>query len=83
MREEDGNREEAERPYLIAADYGDYLALDLLGQMREKTGNREEAKRFARQAANTGNTQGWTQQRLNNWWPYGLDPDGTPTPPWQ
>ncbi|MER6406268.1 hypothetical protein ABT269_22685 [Streptomyces viridosporus] len=53
--------------------------------MRGRSGDREGAENLARQAADHGRNgtlrvPNWTFKRL---WPYGLDPDGTPTPRWQ
>ncbi|WP_261401077.1 helix-turn-helix domain-containing protein [Streptomyces salinarius] len=76
MREEAGDREGAEHLYRQAADHGHTHALQRLALMREEAGDREGAEHLYRQAADHG-TLAYT------WWPNGLDPDGTPTRPWQ
>ncbi|OIK08201.1 hypothetical protein BIV23_00185 [Streptomyces monashensis] len=68
---------------------GDTYALLHLARMREKAGDLPAADALYKQAADAGSTeapwtfdgadrQGCPQQR----WPYGLDPEGKPTPPW-
>ncbi|MER6038319.1 tetratricopeptide repeat protein [Streptomyces sp. NPDC001835] len=86
LREEAGDREGAETLAQQAAGHGDIRALLRLAEAREKAGDREGAETLARQAADSGvlipswNDMVGVFQRL---WPYGLDPDGTPTPRWQ
>ncbi|MGW2746571.1 hypothetical protein [Streptomyces sp. NPDC001450] len=86
LREESGDRESAEALARRCADHGNTNALKRLAVLREKAGDRESAEALARQAADHGNhhtepaSPYWLAQKL---WPYGLDPDGTPTPPWQ
>ncbi|GAA4340857.1 hypothetical protein GCM10023086_76750 [Streptomyces venetus] len=87
MREEAGDREGAEALARQAADHGDPLVLIHLARMREETGDREGAETLYRQAADHGSTEVMYPRRmtdeLKRLWPYGLDPDGTPTPSWQ
>ncbi|MEU8030668.1 hypothetical protein AB0C13_18790 [Streptomyces sp. NPDC049099] len=71
-----------------AADHGNPSALVLLAERREKAGDRDGAEDFYRQAADHGNTSSLYHlarrpDNLNRLWPHGLDPDGTPTSPWQ
>ncbi|WPP32269.1 hypothetical protein [Streptomyces sp. CL7] len=73
---------------LSAADHGDTDALVRLAWMQEKAGDGEGAEALARQAADRGDTNARVelaglQQVSNKLWPNGLDPDGTPPPPWQ
>ncbi|MGW5609355.1 tetratricopeptide repeat protein [Streptomyces sp. NPDC003753] len=81
-REEAGDRESAEDLYIQAANAGDHSALCEMARIRESLGDRERAKDLYRQAADAGVARN-IDHKLRRWWPYGLDPDGTPTPPWQ
>ncbi|MPY36758.1 helix-turn-helix domain-containing protein [Streptomyces adustus] len=88
IREEAGDRAGAETLYRQAADHGDTYSLARLAEMREEAGDRAGAETLARQAADHGQTdvllpvaKQW--KVLNGLWPYGLEPDGTPTAPWQ
>ncbi|MEV0487582.1 hypothetical protein AB0I69_44145 [Streptomyces sp. NPDC050508] len=87
MRERAGDREGAEDLYRQAAARGDTDALYLLATLREEAGDREGAETLARQAADRGGTdvpyRPFATSNFNRWWPHGLDPDGTPTSPWQ
>ncbi|GGN45744.1 helix-turn-helix domain-containing protein [Streptomyces fuscichromogenes] len=88
MRERAGDREGAEVLAWQAADHGDTRALYLLAEMREKAGDREGAEALYRQAADHGETNALYHLaerpiRFHRLWPHGLDPDGTPTSPWQ
>ncbi|CAL9675282.1 hypothetical protein SUDANB9_07769 [Streptomyces sp. enrichment culture] len=67
-------------------------ALICLAEIREKDGDRDAAETLYRQAADHARTDPGagpgSYLRRTNWlferlWPYGLDPDGTPTSPWQ
>ncbi|WEP00696.1 hypothetical protein A6P39_044095 (plasmid) [Streptomyces sp. FXJ1.172] len=78
MREKAGDREGAETLARQAADAGHGQWLASLARMREEAGDSESAETLYRQAANTGQPHPF----LKNRWPYGLDPDGSPTPPW-
>ncbi|MFF8029017.1 hypothetical protein ACFZDJ_49765 [Streptomyces sp. NPDC007896] len=46
--------------------------------IREKAGDQEGAETLYRQAADAGASR----LSIDRWWPYGLNPDGSPTPPW-
>ncbi|WAZ26704.1 helix-turn-helix domain-containing/SEL1-like repeat protein [Streptomyces cinnabarinus] len=88
MREEAGDREGAEVLVRQAAHHGSTDAIRRLAEMREEAGDREGAEALVRQAADHGDTDALffmpgTWQLLTRLWPHGLDPDGTPTPPWQ
>jgi len=86
-REEDGDRNDAEALARQAAEHGNTHVLGRLALMREEDGNRNDAEALARQAADYGNRALYelaaTKGFLSRLWPYGLDPHGTPTPPWQ
>jgi transcriptional regulator with XRE-family HTH domain/Tfp pilus assembly protein PilF len=87
MREKAGDREGAETLARQAADHGNTNVLAVLAWMREEAGDREGAEDLYRQAADHGNTNApyrpFATSNSNRWWPHGLDPDGTPTSPWQ
>ncbi|MGK5696418.1 hypothetical protein ACSNOJ_26610, partial [Streptomyces sp. URMC 128] len=85
MREKAGDRESAETLARQAADQGFTEVLVILTWMRVSAGDREGAEIVARQAADHGGTDGRRSSvaTLKRLWPYGLDPDGTPTPAWQ
>ena len=78
MREETGDGEGAEAFAWQAADAGQSNALTLLTRMREEAGDLESAEALARQAADAGHSPGHLMKR----WAHGLEPDGSPTPPW-
>ncbi|WP_330334043.1 transcriptional regulator [Streptomyces sp. NBC_00536] len=87
-RERAGEHQEAERLALLEdggrRTVGSGDTLNTLVVMREEAGAWEDAERLARLAADRGWTEGttaWEWRRLN--WPYGLDPDGTRTTPWE
>ncbi|MFI8164196.1 hypothetical protein ACIF6I_33975 [Streptomyces microflavus] len=80
MREEAGHRESAETLAWRAADHGDTSALLRLAGMRVEAGDRESAETFARHAADHGSAV--HSDVAGQLWPYGLDPEGTPTRPW-
>lgn len=84
-REGRGDRAGAEALARLSADYGSTSALFDLAREREEAGDRESAEILARRAADQGvSTFDYeVPQPLGELWPHGLDPDGTPTPPWQ
>ncbi|WP_326623901.1 MULTISPECIES: hypothetical protein [unclassified Streptomyces] len=78
-REQAGDPEGAEALARQAADAGHPYALYSLARMRQEAGEDPEgAEALARQAADAGETL----LTFERWWPYGLDPDGSPTSPW-
>jgi hypothetical protein len=79
-REKAGDREGAEALARLSADYGSTTPLLSLAVMRDKAGDHEGAELLARQAADYGST---VSALLSMRWPHGLDPDGTPSLPWQ
>ncbi|MFH8804232.1 tetratricopeptide repeat protein [Streptomyces sp. NPDC017936] len=87
LREAAGDGEGAEALTRQATDHGDTTALYHLAELREEAGDGEGAEALARQAADHGRTGilgvYGTREVLKRLWPYGLDPDGTPTPRWQ
>ncbi|MEU0036995.1 tetratricopeptide repeat protein [Streptomyces sp. NPDC006333] len=78
MREQTGDQEGAEALAREAADAGTPYALYNLARMREQAGDQEGAEALAREAADAGEIL----LTVERWWPYGLDPDGTPSPSW-
>ncbi|GAA2572996.1 MULTISPECIES: tetratricopeptide repeat protein [Streptomyces] len=87
MREGAGERKSAEDLARQAADHGSTDALYRLAEMREKAGEGKGAEDLYHQAANRGAGNLWVHiahtGALAERWPNGLDPDGTPTPPWR
>jgi hypothetical protein len=70
-----------------AADTGSAYAMFELAQKRERAGDHAGAETLARQAADTGSLGSVSNSNTfrtyaRRQWPHGLDPDGTPTPPW-
>ncbi|MDT0453729.1 helix-turn-helix domain-containing protein [Streptomyces hesseae] len=86
-REKAGDRAGAEVFYRQAADHGNIDALTRLAEMREEAGDREGAEALAQQAADHGTVGMFPVAErsgiFTRLWPYGLDPDGTPTSPWR
>ncbi|MFI8104431.1 hypothetical protein [Streptomyces sp. NPDC086023] len=78
-RHHEGKRNEAETLYEKAAEAGEDSALIWWGDLREEFGDRAGAEALYRQAADAGAVDVHTR-RL---WPHGLEPDGTPSPPWR
>ncbi|MEV5441632.1 hypothetical protein AB0N23_03645 [Streptomyces sp. NPDC052644] len=85
LRAEAGDPESAEALARQAADHGDTRAFVHLAQLRAEAGDREGAEALARQAADRGMAPMHPAVRevIGERWPYGLDPDGTPTAPWR
>ncbi len=95
LREAAGDRESAEALAQQAADNGSGSALYGLAMMREWAGDQEDARVLARQVADAGwsftfglDKSDWRlfgerTIKPEHWWPYGLEPDGSPTSPWQ
>jgi hypothetical protein len=88
MRESAGDRASAETLARQAADHGDTDVLRQLAVMRESAGDRANATILARKVADYGGASveydhtAWPSM-LRMRWPHGIDPDGTPTAPWQ
>ncbi|MFD3472095.1 helix-turn-helix domain-containing protein [Streptomyces sp. NPDC058682] len=88
-RREAGDLESAQALARQAAEHGNADAFYLLADMRKEAGDRESAEALVRQTTDygiTGMYYGSTERGEgppHRLWPYGLDPDGTPTPPWQ
>ncbi|MCM1967938.1 transcriptional regulator [Streptomyces sp. G1] len=93
MRGAAGMHEDAERLAYMALDFGTPRALALLAQLREVDGDPCGAEALVLLATNSGD--GNAYHRLNKMrtaslseagpgqlWPYGLDPDGTPSHFW-
>ncbi|MFE2473192.1 helix-turn-helix domain-containing protein [Streptomyces mirabilis] len=80
LREKRGDREGAERLVQRAANVGHTAALIQLAHLREGLGNLTGAEDLYRQAADCGRP---VYTVSLNRWPWGLDPDGTPTLPWE
>ncbi|KOX35620.1 hypothetical protein ADL06_06505 [Streptomyces sp. NRRL F-6491] len=88
MREKAGNNESAEALLRKAADHGSPRALIDLARMREMAGDKEDAEIHARRAIDRGHFEDLLNHAegrilVDRLWPNGLDPDGTPTPPWR
>ncbi|MET7674381.1 helix-turn-helix domain-containing protein [Streptomyces seoulensis] len=88
MRDSAGDRASAETLARQAADLGDTDVLRQLAEMRESAGDRANATILAREVADYGGSPveyehtAWASMvRIR--WPHGMDPDGTPTAPWQ
>jgi transcriptional regulator with XRE-family HTH domain len=88
IREEAGDGAGAEALARQAADHGNPNALRRLAEIREEAGDGASAEALARQAADYGGAS--VRYEYSTWasilrtrWPHGMDPDGTPTPPWQ
>ncbi|MFE2611611.1 helix-turn-helix domain-containing protein [Streptomyces mirabilis] len=82
-----GDLKGAEAIYQRALDAGDTMVLIYLAGLRGVAGDREGAEAFAHQAADAGHTNDLARLANNrSWitsnWPYGLDPNGTPSQPW-
>ncbi|MFJ4773950.1 hypothetical protein ACIP88_33375 [Streptomyces uncialis] len=87
LREETGDRDGAETLARYGIDHGNSHILFRLVAMREGAGDRDGAEALARQAADHGNPSARYSLAgrpgvFDRLWPYGLDPDGTPTSPW-
>lgn len=90
--EKAGNYERAERLALQAAEAGNTRGLEDLAKSREVAGDRRGAELCALKAADAGNSavvvwlsrrrRDTTADQAERLWPYGLNPDGTPTAPW-
>ncbi|MFK4122901.1 helix-turn-helix domain-containing protein [Streptomyces longwoodensis] len=87
-REKAGDWASAETLARQAADHGDTGALRQLAVMRESAGDLANATILARAVADYGGASvdyehtAWASM-LRMRWPHGMDPDGTPTAPWQ
>ncbi|MFC9812185.1 helix-turn-helix domain-containing protein [Streptomyces virginiae] len=86
---EAGDRRGAEALLRQATDRGSTLDLYRLAEVMDKAGDRHGAETLARQAADHGNIRALPYLATNTkgklfaqLWPYGLNPDGTPTSPW-
>jgi hypothetical protein len=86
-----GDAAGAELLGLQAGSLGNAEALLWVAQQREKAGDINAAQQYARQAADAGlfsdptyspGEERWLSERVAQQWPYGLDPDGTPSAPW-
>ncbi|WP_371545866.1 hypothetical protein OG266_13860 [Streptomyces sp. NBC_00554] len=64
---------------LAAATYRS--AFTTLLRLRETAGDSSGTDRLYRQAVDAGRI--WDVPSAHERWPYGLDPDGSPTPPWE
>ncbi|MFJ1958792.1 hypothetical protein ACIOGT_38695, partial [Streptomyces microflavus] len=83
MRERARDWEGADAIAHLAADDGDTFTLLRLAGMRDEAGDPEGAETIALRAADlSGASHPYLDGLLKRRWPYGLDPDGTPTGPW-
>ncbi|MFI1948635.1 tetratricopeptide repeat protein [Streptomyces virginiae] len=88
MLERAGDRDGVEAVIRQAADQGNDDVLYRLAKMRERAGDRDGVEVLARQTADHGNPDALYRLAVEpgiftRLWPYGLDPDGTPTSPWR
>ncbi|MEU4610238.1 helix-turn-helix domain-containing protein [Streptomyces umbrinus] len=79
LRERAGDHEGAQTFYQQAAATDSPDALILQAEMREEAGDQAGAETFYQRAADTGELH---NSEAKERWLYGLDPDGSPTPPW-
>ncbi|MFJ8556962.1 helix-turn-helix domain-containing protein [Streptomyces microflavus] len=77
--EEAGDREGAEALALQVADAGDFYILRDLERMRGEAGDQEGLDALYRHAADAGHLRSLLGSER---WKYGLDPDGSPSSPW-
>ncbi|MBK3583414.1 hypothetical protein JHN49_06645 [Streptomyces sp. MBT57] len=88
MREKAGDHNVPESLHQQAAKDNSPGALVRLALMREKAGDHNTPESLYRRAADFGNDfpqlfpDHPPSRMLHRLWPYGLDPDGTPTGPW-
>ncbi|MET9125385.1 hypothetical protein [Streptomyces sp. NPDC004528] len=82
-REEAGDHEGAEALAWKAVGAGHPNPLSSLVSRRAGAGELMKAQALAWQAADAGYAHHLGKRLLTDWWPYGLDPDGTPTSAWQ
>ncbi|MFF7982558.1 hypothetical protein ACFZDK_26095 [Streptomyces sp. NPDC007901] len=75
---ETGDRDDAQ---LVAQLAFKSLFFDDLVRMQEEVGNHHGVEFLYGQAIDAGEI--WRVPRAHERWPHGLDPDGTPTSPWQ
>ncbi|WP_327389108.1 MULTISPECIES: hypothetical protein [unclassified Streptomyces] len=78
LKERAGDPEGAEALAWQAPAFLPYFAVAEMADLREAAGQHESAGRLYRQLADARLLDPSERQ-----WPHGLDPDGTPTPPWQ
>ncbi|MFB7032533.1 hypothetical protein ACFCXG_38410, partial [Streptomyces sp. NPDC056295] len=75
-----GEQEKAEALLSGAVREGSARAMVALARKRMEAGDHAAAESLFRRAVDTGQPLlGWSPEER---WPYGLDPDGTPTAPW-
>ncbi|MFE9007415.1 hypothetical protein ACFYOY_35745 [Streptomyces sp. NPDC007875] len=98
IREHGGDHDGAAALYRQAADLGSPAALARLAQMAEERGDPSEAEELYRQIADSGDIEfalllpgilaqdeplaRLAKPDIAGRWPYGLNPDGSRTPPW-
>ncbi|MFC9429589.1 hypothetical protein [Streptomyces sp. NPDC056987] len=82
-RQKAGSMQDAESLAQQAADAADPEALLYLAKMRKEAGDMQGAETMLQQAADAGHADKIkVVPVIATKWPYGLDPDGTPTLPW-
>ncbi|WP_406436798.1 helix-turn-helix domain-containing protein [Streptomyces sp. NBC_01613] len=82
-----GNHTTAEALLRRAADSGNAHALLQLARTRDEAGDHTTAHTLALHAADTGSPENISHSNTfrtyaRHRWPHGLNPNGTPTPPW-
>ncbi|MEU1466317.1 helix-turn-helix domain-containing protein [Streptomyces sp. NPDC005727] len=87
LQEYAGEQDDAEALVLRAAEAGRPRAPYELILMRHAAGDKEGIQALLRRAADSSNSVfAWAlelEQLMTQLWPYGLDPDGSPTAPWR
>lgn len=84
LREESGDETSAEALYRQDVDTaGGTASMVLLAVMREQAGDTAAAEALLKRALDATTHQITAKDWARSKWPYGLDPDGAPTPPWQ
>ncbi|MET7694989.1 transcriptional regulator [Streptomyces sp. NPDC005483] len=84
LRKESKDHAAAERLVAEASRHGEPTALDMLAKYYLADGYPEVAKRLARLSADRGSDskRNHSPQVWRQFWPHGLEPDGTPSQPW-
>ncbi|MET9219950.1 transcriptional regulator [Streptomyces sp. NPDC003300] len=84
LRKEGEDHAAAERLTIEATRHGEFTALDTLARYYLEDGRLDIAERLAHLSADRGN-DGKRRNSPEVWrtlWPHGLEPDGSPSPPW-
>ncbi|MGW3208705.1 helix-turn-helix domain-containing protein [Streptomyces sp. NPDC001135] len=82
VRRAQGDLKGAQQALLRADEAGHPQALVELFLLLEHSGDHTGAETVVKRALDAGKPWGGTGKDVFSMWPYGLDPDGRPTPPW-